>query len=407
VTRRLYQQDAYRTGFDAVVSAVMDVNGRPGVVLEGTYFYPESGGQPCDTGTLGGVAVEAVVEEGGDVIHLLAARPEFGPGDRVEGVIDWRRRFMNMQQHTGQHILSQAFERVLGAPTVSSALGTGHSTIDVARLGLTWEDMARVEALANDMVYEDRTVEICEVSPEEAGDIRTKKTGRPGVERRLVRIVEVYDFDRSPCGGTHTRRSGEVGHIKIIRWEKVRDATRVEFLCGLLAGEDYFWKNRFVVDLAQKMTTRDTNLPGLIDDLVIEGKSLRREISGLKADLAMCRLGDLRAAAEKVGNISVIAATFDDLGLPELRQVALKAVEGGSTVALFCLKGEKAQFVFSRSDGVPVDMREPMNAACEVVGGRGGGKPEVAQGGGDGADLAEEAIARALITVRSLLADMG
>ncbi|MGD9140893.1 MAG: alanyl-tRNA editing protein, partial [bacterium] len=194
MTRRLYQQDAYRTGFDAVVSAVMDVNGRPGVVLEGTYFYPESGGQPCDTGTLGGVAVEAVVEEGGDVIHLLAARPEFGPGDRVEGVIDWRRRFMNMQQHTGQHILSQAFERVLGAPTVSSALGTGHSTIDVARLGLTWEDMARVEALANDMVYEDRAVEICEVSPEEAGDIRTKKTGRPGVERRLVRIVEVYDF---------------------------------------------------------------------------------------------------------------------------------------------------------------------------------------------------------------------
>ena len=257
MSQRLYHKDAYKTRFDARVAAIVDVEGRPGVILDGTCFYPESGGQPCDTGTLGGVGVEAVMEQGDDIIHILTGRPEFGPGDRVEGVIDWRRRFINMQQHTGQHILSQAFEQVLDAPTVSSALGTEHSTIDVARLGLTWEDMTRVEDMANDMVYEDRPVEIREVSPGEAGDMRSKKTGRPAVERRLLRIVEVSGFDRSPCGGTHTRRSGEVGHIKIIRWEKVREATRVEFVCGLLAGRDYFWKNRFVVDLAQNVVSVD------------------------------------------------------------------------------------------------------------------------------------------------------
>jgi alanyl-tRNA synthetase len=407
VSERLYQTDAYATEFEAVVSQVIEVSGRPGVILEGTYFYPESGGQPCDTGSLGGVAVEAVVEEGDSIVHVLAESPGFGSGDRVAGTVDWRRRFINMQQHTGQHILSQAFERVLEAPTVSSALGAEHSTIDVARLGITWEDMKRVEDLANKMVYENRAVEIYEVSPDEVGHIRTKKTKKQGVERDLIRIVEVSAFDRSPCGGTHTRLTGEVGHIKIIRWEKVRDATRVEFLCGLLAADDYFWKNRFVVDLAQKLTTRDTNLPGLIDGMIDEAKDLRKEIGKLRAELAGYRVEELRAGAEVVAGTSIISATFDDLGLSELRQVALKAVQAGSTIVLFCYRGDKAQFVFSRSDNVAVDMREAMKAACEAVGGRGGGRPEVAQGGGDDAGAAGAAMARALDIVRAGLADMG
>jgi len=407
VSGRLYQEDSYRTEFEAVVSRVVEVGGRPGVILEDTCFYPESGGQPCDKGVLGGVAVEAVVEEGGAVVHLLGAEPGFGPGDRVSGVVDWGRRFVNMQQHTGQHILSQAFERVLGAGTISSSLGTEHSTIDVSRLGLTWDDMAGVESLANEVVYENRTVRVYEVPPGQAGDLRTKETGRRGVERRLLRIVEVEDFDRSPCGGTHTRTTGEVGHIKIIRWEKVRDTTRVEFLCGLLAARDYAWKNRFVVDLAQRMTARDSDLPGIVGGLVDEAGDLRKEVAKLKAELAALRVEGLRAAAEKVGGKCVITGAFEDLGLPELRRAAMGAVAAGSTVVLLCAKGAKVQFIFSRSDDVGIDMREVMKAACEVVGGRGGGKPAAAQGGGDGVERADEAMARALDAVRSLLADMG
>ncbi len=403
---RLYQNDVYTTEFEAVVLELVDAEGRPGVVLDATYFYPESGGQPCDTGTLGGLPVEAVLEVGHTIVHVLAGKPGFGPGERVKGSIDWGRRFTNMQQHTGQHILSQAFERVLDAQTVSSALGTEHSTIDVSRLGLTWDDMNRVEALANQMVYEDRPVEVYEVAPADAGEMRTKK-GRKSVRREVLRIVEVSDFDRSPCGGTHLKTTGGVGHIKIVRWEKVRDATRVEFLCGLLASGDYFWKNRFIVDLAQRLTTRDTNLPGLIDGLIEEAKDLRKEVGRLKTDLASCRLEELRAAAEVVGGVNIITATFEDLGLAELRQIALRAVQPGSTVALFCLRGEKAQLVFSRSGDVDLDMREAMDAACEVVGGRGGGRPEVSQGGGDRAECAGEAMARALAIVRAGLADMG
>lgn len=407
MTERLYQSDAYTTEFEAVVTGVHDRSGRPGVILEGTYFYPESGGQPCDRGTLGGVAVSEVVEDGDDIVHGLEGKPDFGVGDSVRGRIDWGRRFTNMQQHTGQHILSQAFEQVLGARTVSSALGTEHSTIDVSRLGLTWEDMNRVEAMANQIVYEDRPVQVYDVAPADAGDLRTKKSKKKSVERDILRVVEVSDFDRSPCGGTHLKTTGEVGHIKILRWEKVRDTMRVEFLCGLLASGDYFWKNRFVVELAQKLTTRDSNLPEVIDGIIDEGKDLRKEVGRLRSDLATYRVEELRAGAESVGGKNIITATFEDLGLGELRQVALKAVQPGSTVVLFCARGEKAQFVFSRSDDVDIDLREAMKAACDMVGGRGGGRPEVAQGGGDGVDRADRAMAEALDIVRAGLADMG
>lgn len=433
MSQRLYQTDSYKTEFEAVVSDILTVEGRPGVVLAGTYFYPESGGQPCDKGTLGGVPVEAVVEEGGSIIHVLEREPVFSAGESVRGVIDWRRRYINMQQHTGQHILSQAFERVLEARTVSSSLGVEHSTIDVSRLGLAWEDMERVEALANEMVYEDRPVRVYEAPRDKAGELRTKQARKKGAmepgsgegrgtgrkagrdtaedkqesERELLRIVEVSDFDRSPCGGTHLRTTGETGHIKILRWEKVRDTTRVEFICGLLAGADYFWKNRFVVDLAQRLTTKDTNLPTLIDGLLEDNRMLRRQAAALRSELALRRFEDMRGAAEKVSGVSIISASFEDLELSELRRLAGTAVKPGSTVVLLCVKGEKVQFVFARSDDVGVDMREAMTAACEVVGGRGGGRPEVSQGGGERLDLADEAMVKALDTVRARLADKG
>ncbi len=433
MSERLYQTDSYKTEFEAVVSAIVTVGGRPGAVLAATYFYPESGGQPCDTGTLGGVPVEAVVEDGETVIHLLAREPGFGAGESVKGVIDWRRRLVNMQQHTGQHILSQAFEQVLGAQTVSSSLGTEHSTIDVSRLGLNWEDMARVEALANEMVCENRPVRVYEAPRDRAGELRTKKTREKGAlkpgreagsetgemagrgsgkyagkaERDVLRIVEVADFDRSPCGGTHLRTTGETGHIKILRWEKVRETTRVEFICGLLAGADYFWKNRFVVDLAQRLTTKDVNLPALIDGVLEDYKMLRKQAAALRSELALRRFEDMRGAAEKVSGVSIITASFEDLEVSELRRIAGMAVKPGSTVALLYVRGEKVKFVFSRSDDVSVDMREAMKAACEVVGGRGGGRPEVSQGGGERPDLADEAMGKALDTVRAGLADIG
>jgi alanyl-tRNA synthetase len=403
VTGRLYQNDSYKTEFDAVVSEVLDRDGLTGIVLDSTFFYPESGGQPCDTGTIGGVPVESVVEEGDAIIHILGGKPGFGVGDRVECVVDWARRFTNMQQHTGQHILSQAFERVLGARTVSSALGTEHSTIDVSRLDLKWEDMERVEVEANRIVYENRPVKIYEASREDAGDLRVKRD----VGRDLLRVVEVDGFDRSPCGGTHLRTTGETGLIKILRWEKVRDTTRVEFICGGLAQADYFWKNRFIVDLAQRLTTKDANLPGLVDAVLDENKALRKEIARLKSDLAGCRVHDLMKSAEEVAGKRLVAGVFDDMELDDLRRLAAGAVGAGCTVALFCARGGKARFVFSRSDDVNIDMREAMEAACAVAGGRGGGKPEVAQGGSDRPDLADRALAAAMDLVRRRAADIS
>jgi alanyl-tRNA synthetase len=260
VTRLLYQEDPYVAEFKSRVTEVLPRGESFATVLEGTCFYPTSGGQPCDTGHIEDLPIVEVLEEGGRVLHISRRRPGYAPGDLVRARIDPERRRINMQQHTGQHILSAAFLKGLDAATVSSRLGTEHSTIDIAREDLSWDEARRVERLANSIVYEDRPVLISETPATEAEGLRIK---RP-VDREVLRVVEVEGFDRSPCGGTHTRRSGEVGPIKILRCERVRDTTRVEFVCGRLAEDDYFWKSRFVVELAQALTTKDTEIPRLV-----------------------------------------------------------------------------------------------------------------------------------------------
>jgi alanyl-tRNA synthetase len=398
VTQRLYQADAYATTFESRVVSVTPHEGRYLTELEATLFYPESGGQPADTGTIEEVRIEDALDEGSRVLHVSSVKPGFGPGDVVRGEIDWPRRLLNMQQHTGQHILSQAFLRVLDAATVSSRLGLEHSTIDVARLDLSWEDMEKVEQLANSVVYEDRPVETCEVTRDETADLRMK---RP-VDREVLRIVEVDDFDRSPCGGTHCRRSGEVGLVKILRWEKVRDTTRVEFMCGVLAEADYFWKSRFIVELAQDLTTKDANIPAQVRGMIEDQKDLRKQVEALRRRLLANDAAELAARAEEMAGTRVVAAYLEDKSPSEVRELAARLTGDRATVALLAAGGERAHFVFSRSKDVGIDMRVVIKAACEAVGGKGGGRPEVCEGGGKNMDQ----VAAALEQSRQVLADL-
>jgi alanyl-tRNA synthetase len=230
-SERLYYDDAYTARFTARVRAAGEHKGRPAVELERTFFYPESGGQEADRGTLGDagvVDVQADAEE--RVWHVLdPAGPPPAAGTEVSCTVDWARRFDHMQQHTGQHILSAALERVLSAPTVSSHLGEERSTIEVPLPATDWRAIERVEDAANRVVWEDRPVE--RHWTDAAGVQRFALRKPPQVVGR-IRIVEIPEWDVSACGGTHTRRTGEVGAIKIVGWEKLRGNLRLEFLCG-------------------------------------------------------------------------------------------------------------------------------------------------------------------------------
>jgi len=226
LTRKLYQEDSYITEFTARVVSVGEHEGKQAIELDATHFYPEAGGQPCDTGTIGDVRIEATIVTGGDdgvrgateagddaakkgsrILHITSGKPAFSEGDTVEAAIDWPARLLNMQQHTGQHILSQVFLSALDAATISSRLGLEHCTVDVSRRDLDWADMEKVETLANSIVFENRPVKIYEISPDEVEGLRRKEPA--GLER--IRVVEIEGFDKTPCGGTHTRATGEVG----------------------------------------------------------------------------------------------------------------------------------------------------------------------------------------------------
>src|SRR5206468_8107932 len=217
MTIRLYWKDPYMKEFSGHVVATTLQEGKRSVILDRTLFYPSSGGQPHDTGMLGSAHV-LNVEEGADgsILHVLNSAL---PAGAVSGTIDWDRRFDHMQQHTGQHILSQAFLRVAQAPTVSFHMGAETSTIDIELAQPSESIMKEAEELASCVVFEDRPVHVLDVRPEELEALGVRK--QPQREGDL-RVIDVEDFDRSPCGGTHVRRSGEIGAIGVLSFERYK-----------------------------------------------------------------------------------------------------------------------------------------------------------------------------------------
>ena len=390
---RLYYADAYLREFDARVIEQLTWDGKPAAVLERTAFYPTSGGQPHDTGTLNGVKVVDVVERESDgaVVHVLAGELQ---GDAVHGEIDRARRFDLMQQHTGQHILSQAFTTALQADTVSFHLGVEVTTVDLNRAPLSEEQLDKAEALANEVVFSNRPVRARFVGREELATLPLRKL--PQVAGP-IRIVEIADFDWSPCGGTHCRRTGEVGLIKIVRAERRGAETRVHFLCGGRALADYRRKNRLVLDLAARFSVGDWELADAVERLSDEARASRKQVRVLREQLLDYEAAALIAGAEKLGGARVVRQAYTDRTVDEIRHLAQRLTAEPGVIALLGRGsvGGKAQFVFARSADLPHDMNVLLRTACQTVGGGGGGRPNFAQGGGPDGARVEEALAAA------------
>ncbi len=212
MTERLYYTDAYQTEFDAHLVAITEVNGQPAIVLDRSFFYPTSGGQPFDTGVLGGWhVVDVSVTENGDVLHILdAALPSATLGQALHGAIDWRRRYDHMQQHSGQHLLSQIFYRHFGYETISVHFGDTESTLDLDIAALEFAQLDEAEQIANEMVYATLPIKAYFVTDNELAKMSLRRA--PKVTGQ-IRIVEIDQFDYSACGGTHVRTTAEIGPI--------------------------------------------------------------------------------------------------------------------------------------------------------------------------------------------------
>ena len=386
MTERIYYTDPYATEFDATVvraDAVSDASGRRRIVLDRTAFYPTSGGQPFDTGTLGDVRVLEVEDaEDGEVVHIVEG--DIGPGV-VHGRIDWDRRFEHMQQHTGQHVLSAAFDRVLKVPTVSFHLGTASSTIDLAR-EVSAAEIARAEREANRVVWEDRPVAIRFADAAEVATLGLRKESK---REGMLRLIDVENFDVSACGGTHVARTGAIGVIAVAGAERFKGATRLEFLCGGRALTGYHALRDSVAASVRLLSVLPAELPSAIERAQAEARELRGQIKDLHGRLAEHEAAALIARAEPAGPARAVVAALAGWDANGLKGIASTIAARPGHVAVLISTPTPAAVVVARAPDVTIDASATLKKLTAQFGGKGGGRPELAQGGGLQGDVEE------------------
>jgi alanyl-tRNA synthetase len=370
VTERLYYTDAYLRDFDAAIVELCDDGRR--VYLDRTAFYPTSGGQPHDTGRLNGSDLTDVVDEGDRIAHLMAVPVT---GRIAVGQVDWPRRFDHMQQHTGQHLLSAVVSDLYGYATIGVHLGAESSTIDLDGPGLTRDQIGKAEERSNEIVMENRPVEVTFEDAHSVIDLR-KRSERTGT----LRIVTVRNLDRSACGGTHVRATGEVGPILLRKVERVRKGTRVEFLCGARSIRRARDEHGLLSRLAADLSASPSELPALVAGLrneVKEGSAARRD---LESRLDTCRARELYHAAQPdTTGIRRVVVLEEQGSLEGLRGVA----QAFTSLPLVIFVGASVQppgLVLATSPDSGVDAAAVLKGLLTAVGGRGGGSARLAQG---------------------------
>jgi alanyl-tRNA synthetase len=379
LTERIYYTEPYTTEFDATVISVEPAPGdagRKAVVLDRTAFYPTSGGQPFDTGTLGGARVVDVVDgDDGRLLHMIDGGNIEGT---VHGEIDWPRRFDHMQQHTGQHVLSAAFDRVLNVRTVSFHLGASGSTIDLAR-EVSAAEITRAEAEANRVVWEDRPVTIRFADAEEAARLPLRKESkRDGV----LRLIDIEEFDVSACGGTHVARTGAIGMIAVAGAERFKGATRLEFLCGGRALAGFHGLRGSVAASVRHLSVLPAELPAAIERQQAEARELRRQLKDLQQKLATHEAAALAASAESIGPIRAVVAALEGWDANGLKTIAAAIAARPGHLAVLLSAAAPTAIVVARAADVGRDSAAILRQMVASFGGKGGGRPELAQGGG-------------------------
>lgn len=395
MTHRLYYSEPYRTSFDGTVVSVEPVDGRLHVVLDQTAFYPTSGGQPFDSGTLGGAAVTEVIDrEDGTVAHVVSGTLK--AGEVVSGAIDWARRFDHMQQHTGQHVLSAAFDRLFGVRTESFHMGAASSSIDLAR-EVTATELGQAEDEANRIVWEDRMVQIRFASAEEAAAMPLRKES---LRTGPLRLIEVEDFDLSACGGTHVARTGAIGIIAIGGAEKFRGGSRVEFLCGGRALDRFrLWRDSLAAT-QRHLSVAPHEMAVAIERMQADAKAQQKILRGMQEKLATQEAQGLIAKGTRAGDRLVIVEAiegWDAQGLKAMA-VAAAAIDPSAAIALFTTT-TPALVVIAKGANGGIDAGAVLKDLVAKFGGKGGGKPDLSQGGGLSGTTAEHiASARALMS---------
>ena len=366
MTERLYYQDCYLREFTA---RVIETDGNR-VYLDRTAFYPTSGGQPFDLGSLGGVAVREVIDEEDRIGHVMDAPLAAA---EVVGVIDWPRRYGHMQQHTGQHLLSAVLEELFAIRTVSFHLGTDVSTIDVEAPLLTAEQLERVEERCAEIIAQARPVQITFEDASTTLELR-KASERTGT----LRIVSIENLDRSACGGSHVRSTAEIGMVLTGKTEKIRGITRLEFVCGNRALRRARADYRLLAAIGRALSVPPEQTPELLAGLIERNKSLEKTTQRLATELA-----------RREGKELYLAATPDADGIRRLIQrgpiddamrARAQAFVTGEKAVFLAICDQPPSLLLAASADSGIHAGDRVKAAVAAAHGRGGGNAQLGQG---------------------------
>ncbi|SCX95686.1 alanyl-tRNA synthetase [Alkaliphilus peptidifermentans DSM 18978] len=380
LTRKLFWEDPYLASFSTTIVSINDDVENAGsylVELAETAFYPEGGGQPWDEGQIGDANVTYVFEKNDKIYHRVDILPT--KKEQVECKINWERRFDFMQQHLGQHILSSRFHKLFNARTIGFHLGKDTVTIDLLKDSFTVEEFQRVEEEANHIIHLNLPVFSLYPSDEELDSLPLRKA--PKVEDN-IRLVEVKNTDYSPCGGTHPSRTGEVGIIKIRKWEKMRGNVRVEFVCGLRAVMDSWGKYQQFNSITNLLSVGDTEAFEAVEKIHADNKRMNKQLNQLKKSLLEYQIKDYYSSADKIKDYSLVVKVFDNVDMKYLQQVASLLNQYPKTIALLAARNDKAQVVFTRSKELKIDINQLFKEVISLIDGKGGGSEVTAQGGG-------------------------
>jgi len=400
MTKRLYYHDSFLYDFDAEVVDIIapsKENPRPALVLDRTAFYPASGGQLFDTGWIVPVSggngprlrvAETAEREDGRVVHYIEAERAPEKGSRVHGLIDPARRRDHVQQHSGQHLLSAAFVRLFSMPTLSFHMGEEYCSIDLDTLSLTQEQAVAAERLSNEIVLENRPVDIRFVTQEEARNLGLRKI--PPVEKDELRLIDIHDFDLTACGGTHVRGTGQIGCILLRKTEKVRQGWRVEFVCGQRAVSTARRDYSALSEAASMFSTHIWDVPQQVRKSLDEVKASRKSRDQLLEELAEFQARQMLSETPPRNGRKLIVRIFSDRDVSFIKLLGQKLTRlDPAVIALLASASGQPSLVFAQSAGQPFDMGSLMKEAMSRLGGRGGGSRDLAQGGAPKAEAIE------------------
>jgi alanyl-tRNA synthetase len=396
---KLYYEDQYLKEFIAEITDILERDELYYVSLDKTAFFPGGGGQHCDLGYIDNHKVINVIEENGQIYHVTETKPI--KIHRVNCKIDWNRRLDGMQQHLGQHILSGCFFTLFNANTVSVHVGKEISTVDIQGY-LDEESIRKAERFANEIIEENITVEFLTPTKKELKKIKIRRD-LPNTNEQ-IRIVKIGDLDINACCGVHPSRTLDIQAIKIKRWEKHKGATRIEYLAGKRAINDYFKKDEFRNKVCRFLNCGEDDAINSISKLSNDLKNLGDENRQIKSEIGEYQIKDMIKEAKSIGNLYVVTKIYDGGDVKHISKIAEKITLNEDMVVLFAIKFEdKVNLIFASSKNInTISMNDLLKDTITLIDGRGGGSKFMAQGGGKNSSNLQGAMDYALRKISTI-----